>query len=149
MKLGEILRDIDFKSGYYDSTLKVDDVVYDSRNAREDTLFVCIKGFQVDGHNFAAEAYRRGARIFACEKDITLPGDAVILKVDNTRRLLALASANLFGRPADKLNIIGITGTKGKTSTSFMLKSIYEAAGHKVGVIGSTGVYIGDVRYDI
>lgn len=149
MKLGEILRDIDFRSGCYDSTLRVNDVVYDSRKAHGDTLFVCIKGFQVDGHSFAADAYRRGARIFACEKDITLPGDAVILKVENTRRLLALASANLFGRPAEKLNIIGITGTKGKTSTSFMLKSIYEAAGHKVGVIGSTGVYIGDTRYDI
>lgn len=149
MKLGEILRDIDFKTGFYDSTLFVDDVVYDSRKARENTLFVCIKGFQVDGHSFAAEAYRRGARIFAVEKDITLPGDAVVIKVENTRKLLALASANLFGRPAEKLNIIAITGTKGKTSTSFMLKSIYESAGHKVGVIGSTGVYIGETRYDI
>ncbi|MBO4452886.1 MAG: UDP-N-acetylmuramoyl-L-alanyl-D-glutamate--2,6-diaminopimelate ligase [Clostridia bacterium] len=149
MKLGEILRDIDFKSGAYDSTLLVNDVVYDSRKASENTVFVCIKGFQVDGHSFAQDAYRRGTRIFAVEHDITLPSDAIIIKVENTRRLLALASANLFGRPAEKLNIIAITGTKGKTSTSFMLKSIYEAAGHKVGVIGSTGVYIGEERFDI
>ena len=149
MKLREILHDIDFRCGAYDSALFVKDVVYDSRKADENCIFVCIKGFQVDGHSFAMQAYRRGTRIFAVEKEVTLPSDAVIIKVDNTRRFLALASANLFGRPADKLNIIGITGTKGKTSTSFMLKSIYESAGHKVGVIGSTGVYIGDKKYDI
>ena len=148
MKLREFLQDIDFKCGAYDSALKVEDVIYDSRMSRADTMFVCIKGFQVDGHSFAMQAYNRGTRVFAVEKDITLPSDAVIIKVENTRRLLALASANLFGRPADKLNIIAITGTKGKTSTSFMLKSIYEAAGHKVGVIGSTGIYIGDEKFE-
>ena len=108
MKLGEILKDIDFRSEAYDSTLPVDDVVYDSRKATEKTMFVCITGFQADGHSFAVQAYRRGARVFAVEKDVTLPGDAVIIKVASTRRFLALASANLFGRPAEKLNIIDL-----------------------------------------
>lgn len=148
MKLGEIVKNIDFTCKEYNSAVLINDVIYDSRKAEANTIFVCITGFQMDGHSFAADAYKKGARVFAVEKDITLPDDAIILKVENTRKFLAVASANLFGSPAEKLNTIAITGTKGKTSVSFMLKSIYEAAGHKVGVIGSTGVYIGDVQYD-
>ncbi len=148
MTLGEILKGIHYNSRKFTPELSVEDVVYDSRKAKENTIFVCISGFQNDGHNFAKNAYDLGTRIFAVEKDIELPDDALILKVESTRKFLAVASANLFCRPAEKLNTIAITGTKGKTSVSFMLKSIYEAAGHKVGVIGSTGVYIGDKFYD-
>ena len=101
----------------------------------------------MDGHSFASDAYKKGTRIFAVEKDISLPSDATVIRVRDTRKFLALASANFFGNPANELETVAITGTKGKTSTSFMLKSIYEAAGHKVGVIGSTGVYIGDKKY--
>lgn len=147
MKLSEILNGIEISCNYNENTI-INDVVYDSRKATENTIFVCISGFQADGHNYAKSAYEKGSRVFAVEKDVSLPDDALIIKVDNTRKFLALASANLFGRPAEKLNTIAITGTKGKTSTSFMLKSIYEAAGHKVGVIGSTGTYIGDEKQD-
>ena len=103
MKLSEILNGIEISSDY-DSDLIINDVVYDSRKATENTLFVCISGFQADGHNYAESAYSKGSRVFAVEKDITLPDDAIILKVVNTRKFLALASANLFGRPAEKLN---------------------------------------------
>lgn len=148
MKLSEVLRNIDFAGNGYDGSICINDIVYDSRKAEKDTLFVCICGFQRDGHSYAMSAYEKGARVFACEKDVALPDDAVILKVQDTRKFLAVASANLFSSPADSLNTIAITGTKGKTSTSFMLKSIFEAAGHKVGIIGSTGVYIGDEKFD-
>ena len=143
MKLGQIMKNIAFTAEHYDSSVEIADVVYDSRKVTPGALFVCITGFQADGHGFAENAYSRGARVFAVEKDISLPSDSIVLKVENTRILLALASANFFGNPAEKLNIIALTGTKGKTSTSFMLKSIYEAAGRKVGVIGTTGTYIG------
>ncbi len=148
MKLYEILDGIACETTNAHGDCEIKDVVYDSRKAGEDTIFVCITGFQVDGHSFAKDAYNRGTRIFAVEKDIDLPSDATVVKVKDTRKFLAKASANYFGRPAEKLNVIAITGTKGKTSTSFMLKSIYEAAGQKVGVIGSTGTYIGDEQYD-
>ncbi len=148
MKLGEILYGIDFSTQNYRSDIQIDDIIYDSRKSVADTIFVCISGFQADGHNFAHSAYDKGTRVFVVEKDIELPSDCIVLKVKNSRKFLALASANLFGRPAEKLNTIAITGTKGKTSTSFMLKSIFESAGHKVGVIGSTGTYIGDTEFE-
>lgn len=148
MKLSELLRGIDFSGANYNSEISVNDIIYDSRNAEADTMFVCICGFQLDGHAFAADAYRRGTRVFAAEKELSLPDDATVIHVRDTRKLLALASANLFGNPSTKLHTIAITGTKGKTSTSFMLKSIYEEAGHKVGIIGSTGVYYGSTRID-
>ena len=148
MKLCEILNKISYSSKELDLSLDILDIVNDSRKASNGTMFVCISGFQNDGHNFAQSAYERGCRLFAVEKEIALPEDAKIIKVEDTRKFLAIASSNFFGNPAEKLNTIAITGTKGKTSVSFMLKSIYEAAGHKVGVIGSTGVYIGDKFYD-
>ena len=148
MKLSEIIKGIEFSCASPCPEFEIQDVIYDSRKATANTLFVCIKGFKRDSHELAQEVYDNGVRVFAVEHDVSLPDDAIILKVKNTREFLALASANLFSRPAEKLNTISITGTKGKTSVSFMLKSIYESAGHKVGVIGSTGVYIGECFYD-
>lgn len=148
MKLCEILNKIEFQSDDLDLSAEIVDIANDSRKANSGTLFVCISGFQNDGHKFAKGAYDLGCRYFAVEKDVDLPKDAHIIRVEDTRKFLAVSSANLFGNPSEKLNTIAITGTKGKTSVSFMLKSIYEAAGHKVGIIGSTGVYIGDTFYD-
>lgn len=148
MTLGDILFNVDYSSDKCDLSAEITDIVFDSRRATPDTIFVCIKGYNRDSHDLVNDVYDRGTRIFAVQRDVTLPEDSVIIKVDDTRKFLASASANLFGRPAEKLNTIAITGTKGKTSVSFMLKSIYEAAGHKVGVMGSTGTYIGDKEYE-
>lgn len=148
MKLSEILEGIALDPIIYNKDEEIDDIVFDSRNAAPNILFVCIKGFRFDSHDIAEEIYNKGVRCFASERKLDLPEDATVIICENTRRFLALASANYFGRPAEKLNTIGITGTKGKTSVSFMIKSIFEAAGHKVGVIGSTGTYIGDEFYD-
>lgn len=148
MKLCEVLNRIDCRISGDISDVTVDNVIYDSRKAAPNLLFVCIKGFKSDGHSYVKDVYEKGVRVFAVMDDIDLPSDAIVIKTDDTRKFLALASANYFEQPATKLNTIAITGTKGKTSISFMLKSIYEAAGHKVGIIGSTGIYIGDKFYD-
>ena len=148
MKLIEILKNTDCTVNDYFANIDIQDVIYDSRKALPDTIFVCIKGYTRDSHDLAEEVYNKGVRVFAVEKSISLPEDAIIIKCKNTRKFLASASSNLFSRPSEKLNTIGITGTKGKTSVSFMLKSIYEAAGRKVGIIGSTGIYIGEEFYD-
>lgn len=148
MKLSEIVKNITFSCENFNPEAEIDDIIYDSRLAKENTLFVCIKGFKRDSHEFAQEVYEKGVRVFAVQDTVPLPADAIIIKVDDTRKFLASASASLFGHPANNLNTIAITGTKGKTSVSFMLKSIFEAAGHKVGVMGSTGVYVGDNFYD-
>ena len=148
MKLIDILTNIKYSCGNIDDNLEINDIVYDSRRVATDDLFVCIKGFNFDGHNVAKDLYNKGLRVFAVQQEVALPDDAIVILVEDTRKFLALASANYFGRPAEKLNTIAITGTKGKTSVSFMLKRIYECAGHKVGVIGSTGTYIGDAEYE-
>ncbi|MBE6691745.1 MAG: UDP-N-acetylmuramoyl-L-alanyl-D-glutamate--2,6-diaminopimelate ligase [Ruminococcaceae bacterium] len=149
MKLIDILNNIEYKCNNFQPNFEISDIIFDSRKAiTPSDMFVCLKGFTFDSHDFAGELYNKGVRVFAVQQDISLPDDAVKIVVDDTRKFLALSSANFFGRPAEKLNTIAITGTKGKTSVSFMLKSVYEAAGHKVGVIGSTGTYIGDKEYE-
>lgn len=148
MKLKELLDGIPCRiEGIAAPETDVADVVYDTRRLPEDgngILFVCIVGFRADGHDCAEEAYRKGVRLFAAQKPLSLPSDATVISTENTRKFLALASANLFGRPAERLFTVAITGTKGKTSTSFMLQSILNAAGIPTGVIGSTGIYYAD-----
>ena len=144
MKLSDLLLGIEY-SGAGSMDREISDVVYDTRKEmRAETVFVCIAGYAVDGHSYASEAYARGVRVFAAEKALDLPEDATVLYTESTRKFLALSSANLFERPAEKLLTVAVTGTKGKTSTSFILKSILDAAGIPTGVIGSTGVYYKD-----
>ena len=121
-------------------------LVYDSRaEMGAGDLFVCLRGAKADGHSFAAGAYEKGVRTFAAEEDPGLPEDASVVLCNSTRKFLACASAAFFGRPAEELTVVGVTGTKGKTSTSFLLRGILESAGIKCGVVGSTGIYYGDV----
>lgn len=143
MLLSEVLRDIAV-SGTYNGNIEISDIIYDSRIAKPDTIFVCISGFQTDGHKYVMNAYEKGVRVFAVEKKVELPEDATILYTESTRKFLALASANFFGRPAEKLFTIAVTGTKGKTSTCYMMKSIFESYGKKVGIMGNIGIIYGD-----
>ena len=121
----------------------ITDIVYDSRKAAPGVLFVCIVGTQRDSHDFAADCAAKGAAAVVIQHDIDLSGLAgvTVLKVDNSRRAMALMSANLFGNPARRMTMIGVTGTKGKTTTAHMIRSVLEAAGRKVGMIGTNGVY--------
>jgi UDP-N-acetylmuramyl pentapeptide synthase len=112
-------------------------VVYDSRRAVPGSLFVCIDGFKTDGHRFSQSAADNGASSFLVEKDITVFADATVIKVPDTRYALAHVSAAFFGHPSDRLDLIGVTGTKGKTTTTHMIKSILEQTGQTVGLIGT------------
>ena len=104
--------------------MPVQDIVYDSRKARSGVIFVCIVGAVADGHRFAASAYEKGARIFICEKPLSLPEDAVVFFSENTRRALASLSAAFFDHPENKLRVIGVTGTKGKSTVCEMIRHI-------------------------
>ena len=117
-------------------------VVYDSRKVVPGCLFLCLKGAQVDGHRFAAQAAEAGAAVILAEHPMDCPAPVVV--VPDTRYALAVVSAAWFGHPAKEMKVIGITGTKGKTTSSFMIRSILEAAGHKTGLIGTIGSVIGD-----
>lgn len=118
-------------------------IVYDSRKAGPGCLFVCIKGSASDGHQFAAKAAAAGAAVIVAQEPVEAPG-AQVVQVPDTKKALSLLSAAFFGNPARQLKVIGITGTKGKTTTAYMIRAILEAAGHKTGTIGTVGAAIGE-----
>ncbi len=127
---------------------EIERVVCDSRAAEKHTLFVCIRGFASDGHNFAQRAYAAGCRAFLCEYPVDLPTDALVIFSENTRIALAKVSAAFFGFPAKKLQVIGITGTKGKTTSALMLCSVLNRGGVPAGYIGSNGIDFADNHFD-
>lgn len=141
MKLSELLSPLGLREGFQD--VEITDIVYDSRKAKEGCAFVCIRGAASDGHRYAAQAAAAGAAVIVAEEQVEAPGAQVVLTND-TRKALALMSAAYFGHPAEHdIQVVGITGTKGKTTTAYMVRSILEAAGHKTGVMGTIGVLIG------
>lgn len=124
----------------------VSEVVYDSRKISRDCLFICICGYNTDGHSFAAEAIEKKAAVIVVQKEIEIPqdSDVTVIRVEDTRLAMAFISAAYFGHPADRLKVIGITGTKGKTTTTYLIQSILESAGYRVGLIGTIEAIIGD-----
>ena len=125
----------------------VDEVIYDSRKARPDSVFVCIQGSTRDSHEFIPDVLRAGCKVLVVEKEVEVPADVTVIRVESGRLELAELSAARFGYPAEKLITIGITGTKGKTTTSYMIKAVLEAAGKKTGLIGTNGAVIGNVKF--
>jgi UDP-N-acetylmuramoyl-L-alanyl-D-glutamate--2,6-diaminopimelate ligase len=121
-------------------------VVNDSRKITKDCLFICIKGANFDGHDAAAEAVLQGARVLVVSREVVLPEDVevTVIKTADTRYAMAFISANYFGNPAESMKIIGVTGTKGKTTTAYFVKYILENAGYKVGLVGTIETIIGD-----
>lgn len=132
MKLSQILKGIDVISSCADT--EITDITQDSRNVGEGHLFVCIKGNTFDGHSVAREMLEKGAAAVVCEKDLGLENQVV---VNDTRAAYSAMCANFFGNPAESLRLIGVTGTNGKTTTTFLVKQILENAGKKVGLIGT------------
>lgn len=139
MTLDAILKNIPILKNAEDTDIEISDICYDSRNIKPNCIFVCLKGVKFDGHDYMNEAFSKGASVVVVQEDVDFK-NIPIIKVENTRKFLALASANFFGNPAKKLKTIAITGTKGKTTTSFMVRSILEKAGLKTGIIGTIGV---------
>ena len=124
-------------------------IEYDSRYAAPNCLFFCLPGARVDGHTFAPLAYASGCRAFVCDHLLdSIPADAVQLLVDNPRKALAYFSASFYGNPAKSLTVIGITGTKGKTTTAILLSEILCGCGIPCAYIGSNGVVIGKERFE-
>ncbi len=129
--------------------LNIQAIEYDSRYAAPDCLFFCLSGARVDGHTFAPLAYEAGCRAFVCAHPLdTIPSDAVQILVDNPRRALAYFSAAFYDNPATSLTVIGITGTKGKTTTAILLSEILCGCGIPCAYIGSNGVVIGKERFE-
>lgn len=127
---------------------KINDICHDSRKATDGSVFVCIKGADADGHNYARSAYNKGCRVFIVEDEVDLPEDAITVKQENTRIALARLSAAFYRHPSGELKIIGITGTKGKTTTALFIHHILNENGIKAGYIGSNGIDFDSYHFD-
>ena len=138
MKLKEILNGVQCKNNC-DGEIEICDIAYDSRKAVAGTVFVCLPGARFDGHIFAPNAYDNGCRIFLCEKEIEVPSDAVRIYCNDTRAALAVCSCNFFRHPSKEIKVVGITGTKGKTTCAHIVKSVLDCAGIDTGIIGTIG----------
>lgn len=149
MKLINLLKDIEFKTNLSlekIQDIEIDDIAYNSKDAKNGSVFVAIEGETTDGHKYIDNAYENGSRIFIIRKDVDVPSDGVKILVKDTRKTLSKISSNLFCNPSNELKVIGITGTKGKTTTSNYIKAIFEKAGYSVGVIGTNGVFYNGVK---
>lgn len=131
-----------------DISREIDELEYSSSECTANTLFFCLRGANADGHNYAADAYRRGCRAFVCDRALELGDGTVQIICEDTRAALASMSARFYGNCAAKLKIIGITGTKGKTTTSLLISAILNEAGHPCAYIGSNGIVIKDLHID-
>ncbi|MCI9111438.1 MAG: UDP-N-acetylmuramoyl-L-alanyl-D-glutamate--2,6-diaminopimelate ligase [Eubacterium sp.] len=142
MKLSEILKGIDVLNKYSDA--EVIDVTQDSRLVKEGSLYVCVKGNTFDGHSVAEEMLENGAAAVVVERDLGLDKQVI---VSDTRSIFSSVCANFFGNPAKNLKLIGLTGTNGKTTTTFLIKQILELTGKMVGLIGTVQNMVGDEIY--
>lgn len=144
MRLDKLLERLDYKVLQGTDQTEITTLINDSRKAEKGSVFVCISGAVSDGHSYAADVAAKGAAALVVEHNVDVPEDVTVILVKDTRYALALMSAAYFGYPADKMKIIGITGTKGKTTTTYMIKSILDGVGHKVGLIGTIEAIIGE-----
>ena len=154
MNLKEILVGLEGLKVRGNLDIQIDNLDKDSRNIKEKGLFIAIKGFDTDGHDFIEKAIEQGAIAVILQEGVKkevvekIPANVTIVVAKDTRYALAICSCNFYGNPSRKFKLIGITGTKGKTTTSFMTKAILEKAGMKVGLIGTIATYIGDKKLE-
>ena len=149
MKLSELLVNLDAIDIKGNTDIEINAVNYDSRKVKKSDIFVCIRGFVSDGHKYAKKAAELGASVIVCEEIIDLsPYEVTTILVENSRQSLAILAANYYGNPSKKMNMIGVTGTNGKTTTTFMIKDILQEEGKKVGLVGTIANYIGEKRID-
>lgn len=145
MKLTELLGHLTYECVRGELDREVADVGCDSRKVQPDSLFLCIIGANFDGHDYAEEVARKGATVLVVSREVTLPEDidVTVIRVADTRLAEGCIAANWYGHPAERITTIGITGTKGKTTTAYLVKSILENAGISCGLIGTIETIIG------
>ena len=143
MKLETIIKDSEIEVIQGNTNIDIKGIEQDSRKIKKDNIFVAIDGFTVDGHNYIDEAIKNGAICIIVEKDVFIEDENItILKVEDSQLALAKFSSIFYGEPSKKLNLIGVTGTNGKTSITYLIKSIFDAKGEKTGIIGTMGTVV-------
>ncbi|OON97282.1 MAG: UDP-N-acetylmuramoyl-L-alanyl-D-glutamate--2,6-diaminopimelate ligase [Epulopiscium sp. Nele67-Bin005] len=144
MQLSNVLHGLDYKIKQGDLNISIDEIIYDSRIKTNEGLFVAIKGFSSDGHKYISSAISNGAKVVVIQDDVEVEGDVTVIKVDDTRYTIAILARNFYNNPSQSFNLVGVTGTNGKTSTTFLLGQMLEAHKQKVGIIGTIENRIGD-----
>ena len=153
MKLKDVFKDIDIMDYKGDLNVEITNISSDSRLIKPNGLFFAINGYKLNGLAFIDSAINNGAVAIVVDQDTNMDDvnypNIPIIKVDSIRKNLGLCSCNLYDHPSKKLKLIGVTGTKGKTTSTFMIKSILQKQGYKVGLIGSIAIYINDEQLEI
>ena len=147
MNLKNVLKGINGLKSKGNLNIEIEGIESNSNNIKKRYMFVAISGFSSDGHDYIKNAIEQGATVIVAEniekiKQINIPDSITLIIADNTREFLALSSCNFYDNPSKKFKLIGITGTKGKTTTTYMIKEILEKDGKKVGLIGTVATYI-------
>ncbi len=145
-ELKGLLEKVDYELVKGSLDIQVEDVIYDSRKVTLGTMFVCMVGTLTDGHQYIPDAIAKGATALVIERDVAITEDITVIRVKSARKALSYLSAAYFDYPATRMTTIGITGTKGKTTTSHMIRTILEKAGKKYGIIGTIGAFINDTE---
>lgn len=146
--LKELLQNVDYELVKGNVDIEIADIKYSSKEVEDNDVFVAMVGAFSDAHKFIPDAIKNGAKVVVVEKDVEVPEDITVIKVKNSRKAMAYMATIYFREPYKELITIGVTGTAGKTSTTFMLKSMLETAGNKVGLIGTIGALIGDEKIE-
>ena len=147
MKLSKVLSNVDTKGEYAD--IEIEGLYHNSKEVKEGGLFFAIDGTKVSGREFALEAVKRGAKVIISSSKIEgLPSEVINLVSEDTRLAMSLCASNFYEEPSRDMFVLGVTGTNGKTTTTFMLESVFKEAGNKVGVIGTNGVFIDGKKID-
>ena len=148
MKLSDLIKGIEIKKAAGNMGVEILGVAYDSRHVTSGTLFVAIRGLKTDGHRYIRDAVSRGASALLIEGETNgnmLPSIPIpVLTVSDSREAIARVAINYYGDPSRKLKLIGVTGTNGKTTTTYLIRAILEGAGHKTGLIGTVSYAYGD-----
>lgn len=147
MKLKKLINNLKTIEIYGSLDREISGINHDSREVKSGDIFVAIEGFTVDGHDFINDVISKGAKSVVVEKDVPIKEGITVIKVEDTRDALAKLSSEFFGEPSKNMEVIGITGTNGKTTITYLLRSIFEEDNKKVGVIGTNGNIIGGKLY--
>ncbi len=144
MKIKDILKNMAYSCDCL-CDMEISDIAYDSRKAGDGIVFVCLKGAFANGHKYAMSAYEKGSRVFVCSEKIEVGEGSTVIEVEDTRAALAQMSCNFFRHPSKEISVIGITGTKGKTTVAHIVKNVLDSSGITTGIIGTVGASYKDV----
>lgn len=147
--LKDIISTLDVQQVQGDQNVSIQDITADSRAVKLNSLFIALDGATVDGHNYIDKAVAAGAVAVIVSKPVTVPDDVCVITVSDTRQAMMVCVPCFFDYPANRMRMVGVTGTNGKTTTTHMIRHILKAQGHKVGVIGTVHIMIGDTSYPI